>query len=111
MSLEIETQPLPLMMDEDGVVRVGGTRVTIDTVIYAFREGATAEEIAQQYPSLSLADIYSVISYYLNKSNQVNLYLQKRESFSLSVKQQNESRYDPIGIRDRLLARRLSIEK
>jgi uncharacterized protein (DUF433 family) len=111
MSLEIETQPLPLMMDDDGVVRVGGTRVTIDTVIYAFLEGATAEEIAQQYPSLSLADIYSVISYYLNQSDQVNLYLQKRESFSLSVKLQNESRYDPNGIRDRLLARLLSIEK
>jgi uncharacterized protein (DUF433 family) len=111
MSLEIETQPLPLMMDDDGVVRVGGTRVTIDTVIYAFLEGATAEEIAQQYPSLSLADIYSVISYYLNQSDQVNLYLQKRESFSLSVKLQNESRYDPNGIRDRLLARLLSKEK
>ncbi|MEW5830264.1 MAG: DUF433 domain-containing protein, partial [Chloroflexota bacterium] len=53
MTLEIETQPLPLAVDIDGVVRISGTRVTLDTVIYAFLDGATAEEIAQQYPSLS----------------------------------------------------------
>ena len=50
MTLVIGPQPLPLTMDTDGVVRVGGTRVTLDTIIYAFLDGATAEEIVQQYP-------------------------------------------------------------
>jgi uncharacterized protein (DUF433 family) len=65
MSLEISTDPAPLFTDEDGIVRVGGTRVRLDTVAHAFNQGASAEEILQQYPSLALADIYATISYYL----------------------------------------------
>ena len=52
MSLMVMPEPVPLAADRDGVMRVGGTRVTLDTVVAAFREGATAEEITQQYPSL-----------------------------------------------------------
>jgi len=106
MTFVIETQPLPLMLDADGVVRVSGTRVTLDTVIYAYLNGATAEEIAQQYPSLSLPDTYSVIGYYLNQTTKVNHYLHRREGVTAKVKQQNESRFDPRGVRERLLARR-----
>jgi hypothetical protein len=42
-TLMIEVAPVPLEVDADGVVRVGGTRVTLDTIVDAFREGATAE--------------------------------------------------------------------
>jgi len=75
MSLSLATEPIPLMTDLNGVVRVGGTRVTLDTVVGAFREGATAEEIVQQYPSLQLADAYSVIAYYLRHLSEVESYL------------------------------------
>ncbi len=61
MSLAAATEFIPLTVDDDGVIRVGRTHVTLDTVITAFLDGATAEEIAQQYPSLDLADVYSVI--------------------------------------------------
>ena len=49
-SLVIAAEPIPLEADSDGVVRVGGTRVTLGTVVAAFQEGATAEEIVFQYP-------------------------------------------------------------
>ena len=65
MMLVVTDQPIPLIADADNVVRVANTRVTLDTVIAAFREGATPETIAQQYPSLALADVYAVIGYYL----------------------------------------------
>ena len=51
MTLVIEAEPIPLEMHPDGVVRVGGTRVTLDSVVAAFSQGATAEEIVQRYPS------------------------------------------------------------
>ena len=51
----IET--IPLEVDPNGVIRVSKTRVTLDTIVQAFNDGATAEEIAQQYPSVPLADI------------------------------------------------------
>jgi uncharacterized protein (DUF433 family) len=62
MSLAIgQTERLPLTADGQGVIRVAGTRVTLETVALAFERGATAEEIVQQYPTLGLADVYSVL--------------------------------------------------
>jgi len=50
MSLPITQEAAPLTTDPAGLVRVRGSRVTLDTVVYAFREGASAEEIACRYP-------------------------------------------------------------
>ena len=106
MSLKISTDPAPLFTDEDGVVRVGGTRVRLDTVVCAFNEGASAEEILQQYPSLALADIYATISYYLQHRSSVDDYLKERQQEHDRVRQLNESRSDPAGLRERLLKRK-----
>jgi hypothetical protein len=51
MSLSMQAEPIPLRLGPDDTMYVGHTRVTLDTVIEAFQEGATAETIAQQYPS------------------------------------------------------------
>lgn len=106
MSLMIAAEPIPLETDADGVVRVGGTRVTLDTIVAAFEEGLTAEEIVQQYPSLPLADVYAVISYYLHQRPEVEAYLRQRQQQADAIRRQNEARFDPYGVRDRLLARR-----
>lgn len=102
------TDILPLATDADGVVRVGQTRVTLDTIIMAFIDGATAEEIAQAYPSLQLADVYSVIGYYLHHRTDVDAYVRQRAQQAEQVRHQLEARFDPSGVRDRLLARRSS---
>src|SRR4030095_17194777 len=108
MATTLKTQPipLPLKLDKSGVARVGGTRVTLDTVIRAFIRGATAEEIAQQYPSLSLSDVYATISYYLQNRDDVEKYLEKRRKHAQAVKGENQKRFDQSGIRERLLARK-----
>jgi uncharacterized protein (DUF433 family) len=98
--------PIPVSPDADGVFRVGGTRVTIDTVIEAFQEGMTPEGIAEQYPSLSLADVYSAIAYYLYHRDEVEAYLKTRRAHAAEVRRENEARFDPAGVRERLLARR-----
>ena len=108
MTIATATEVIPFQVDADGVARVGGTRVTLDTVIAAFLHGATAEEIAQQYPTLNLADIYYVIGYYLRRPSEVEAYLAQRKAHAEVVRKQNESRFDPQGIRARLLARRAS---
>jgi uncharacterized protein (DUF433 family) len=106
MALTIAQEIIPLQADSGGVVYVAGTRVTLETVIAAFSEGATAEEIAQQYPSLNLADIYAVIGYYLRHSEEVAAYLQQRKVQAVTARKQNELRYDPHGVRSRLMSRR-----
>jgi uncharacterized protein (DUF433 family) len=92
-------------MDKDGVIRVSKTRVTLDTIVAAFDEGATAEEIAQQYPTVPLADVYLVIGYYLHRPKEVEGYLSQRKQLAQEIRQQNETRFNPIGIRARLVAR------
>lgn len=106
MTLMITAEPTPIEEDSNGVVRVAKTRITLDTVITAFLEGCTPEEIAQQYPSLQLSDIYLVIGYYLRHTEEVNTYLAQRQREATQSQQEAEKRFNPIGIRDRLLARR-----
>ncbi len=105
MTLSIVETPAPLRTDADGAVRVGGTRVTLDTVVEAFLEGATAEEIVQQYTSLSLADVYSVIGYYLRQRPAVDAYLEQNQRQAAIIRQKIEAHPDMAGIRERLLAR------
>jgi uncharacterized protein (DUF433 family) len=100
------TDIIPLKMDKDGVIRVSKTRVTLDTLVAAFTEGATAEEIAYQYPSVPLADVYSVIGYYLHRKKEVDAYLRRREKLAKKIRIENETRFNATGIRERLLARR-----
>jgi uncharacterized protein (DUF433 family) len=99
-------EPVPIHTDPDGVVRVAGTRVTLDTIVGAFDAGATAEEIAQQYSSVPLADVYSVITYYLRHKSEVCAYLQRREEQAETVRAEVERRFPTSGLRERLLARR-----
>jgi uncharacterized protein (DUF433 family) len=101
-----KAERVPLSLASDGAIRVGGTRVTLDTLTDAFRDGATAEEIAQQYPRLALADVYSVLGYLLRHEAEVAAYLNQRSEQRKAVQAENQRRFDPAGIRERLLARR-----
>ncbi len=105
MELVIEPTMMPLTVDAHGVVRVGNSRVVLEAVIYAFVDGATAEEIALQYPSLQLADVYATIAYYLHHKAQVDAYLHERDELAKQVQTQIEAVNNPVGVRARLLAR------
>ena len=107
MNLVIEQpQRVPLAPDARGVIRVGGSRVTLDTVAAAFERGATPEEIVQQYPALGLADVYSVVGYLLRHQAEVAAYLSQRAAQASVVRQENEQRSEAEGVRARLMARR-----
>jgi len=97
---------VPLQVDADGVVRVGGTRVTLDTIVVAFQQGATAEEIAEQYPAVALSDVYAAIAFYLRHQSAVDAYLGEGNRQSDALRQRLEAKYDRQEIRNRLLARR-----
>jgi hypothetical protein len=78
----------------------------LDTVVTAFLEGCTPEEIAEQYPSIQLSNIYLVIGYYLRHKDEVDTYLTGRQRQSAQIQKEAEQRFSPVGIRDRLLTRR-----
>lgn len=110
MALTIVAETAPLKIDADGVVTVGNTRVTLDTVIAVFSQGTTAEEIIYRYPSLELADVYAAIAFYLRHRQEVERYLQQRQQQAQAIRKMNEARFDPQGLRERLLARKAQRE-
>jgi uncharacterized protein (DUF433 family) len=59
----------------DGGYWVAGTRVSLDSIVYAFLEGQTAESIAQAFPVLSLEQTYGSIAFYLANRSAVDAYL------------------------------------
>jgi uncharacterized protein (DUF433 family) len=103
-----EASPPPLTTGPDGVVRVTGTRLPLETIVTAFDAGATAEEIAQQYASVDLARVYAVISYVLDHRREVDEYVMRRHDAAVAVRGEIEARFPSDGLRARLLARRSS---
>jgi uncharacterized protein (DUF433 family) len=72
------TVPSDVCKDEHGVYRVGESRVSIDSLVFAFKQGHSAETIQQQYPALQLADVYAAIAFYLRNRNEVEQYLKSQ---------------------------------
>lgn len=106
MSLTISAEQVPLAADQDGVIRVAGTRLPLDNIIIVFNQGATAEEIAQRFPVVDLADVYAVISYYLHHTDEITNYLERRQLQVDEIRGYNEAQFDFRRIREILLARR-----
>jgi uncharacterized protein (DUF433 family) len=96
----------PLSMLPDGAVRVRGTRVSLDSVVHAFDQGCTPEEIKAKYPTLHLADIYAVITFYFRHRDEVHDYLKEGLRKAVEVRRKVEEVCPPDGFRERLLARR-----
>lgn len=103
MNAPVVAPPVPLRKDENNVLLVGNTRIPIDTVVYAFNQGASPEDIVMSYPALSLTDVYAVINYYLHKRDEIDNYICKREMESDKIRNENEKRFPPEGIRTKLL--------
>jgi uncharacterized protein (DUF433 family) len=61
----------------EGGFWVKGSRVSLDSIVYGFLAGQTAESIAQSFPSLSLKQVYGAIAFYLDNREQVDAYLTK----------------------------------
>lgn len=61
----------------DEVYWVAGTRVSLDSVVYAFRRGASPESIQRSFPLLTLEQVYGAITFYLARQNEIDTYLRQ----------------------------------
>ena len=84
--MEILEQNVPLRTDDQGVVRVGNTRVLFELVVRSYLQGHTPEEIVRQYSTLELADVYGALAYFLQHRDQVEEYLEQREEQAAEVR-------------------------
>ena len=106
MTLVIEAETIPIVQTADGAFRIGKTRVTLDTLIVVFNQGLTPEEIVQSYPTLLVADVYAVITYYLRHQDEVDAYIAQNEREAEALQAQFEARFNYKQIRERLRERR-----
>jgi len=91
-----------------GTWRVAGTRVSVESVIHAFWAGATPEEICQDFPTLSLGQVYAVIAYYLSHRPRFDRYLKQEQRVAERLRRRLKRQHrDFLGdLRRRMLARR-----
>src|SRR5438094_7126584 len=106
MALTFDPVAVPLHTDPHGTVRVGGTRVTLETLLASFLDGAAPEQIIQDFDTLKLADVYAVIAYYLTNRQAVDAYLEDQRKKGEEVRRKMEAVFDQAGLKERLLARR-----
>ncbi len=108
-------QTVPLEKWEDGTIRVTGTRVPLDTILYHYNQGAIPEEIVNRFPSVSLEKSYSVIAYYLSHKTELDAYLKEQEEADAAFLKQLEAdpqyQADRVAIRERLTRRWEEMQK
>lgn len=57
---------------DGGGYRVGGTRVSLSSVVHQFRQGATPEAIVEAFPALDLEQVYGAITFYLAHREEID---------------------------------------
>lgn len=83
-------------MDEHGVMRIGNTRVMLDSIVASFNQGLSAETIQQQYPALSLEQVYGAIAYYLAHVSEVSEYLQRQAGVWVAWRARGAEQSSPV---------------
>ena len=106
VSLVIREDPAPIHTDKDGAVRVGKTRVTLETVLNSFKRGDSPRDISDSFPTLQLADLYSVIGYYLRHTEEVEAFLRQSEAEAERIRQKIEAYQNSAEFRARLATQR-----
>ncbi len=102
---EFKATAPPLRWDEAGGIRIGQSRVTLDSLLTAYQNGAPPEEIAVQYSVLDLADVYATIACYLTHRRSIDEYLAQRRRSAQQQRQELAEKHNLHGLRQRLLAR------
>ena len=101
--MTIQAEAPPLDVDDTGTIRVAGTRVTLDTLIELYKDGYTAEELARAFPTLTLADVHTVIGYYLRHRQEVEAYLERQYREGEEIRRKLEALPGHADLRQRLL--------
>lgn len=104
-SEKFQTTSPPFRWDEVGGIRVGASRVTLDSLLASYHNGSTPQEIAIQVSVLRLEDIFTSIAYYLNHRQEIDSYLEQRKQQAQQLRQQLSQKHNLVDMRQRLLAR------
>ena len=77
---------------DDGNYRIAGTRVGLDSIVYAFRDGLSPESIRESFPVLNLEEVYGAITFYLAHQAEIDDYLAEGEKRSDELWRESQDR-------------------
>lgn len=92
-------------------MRVADTRVMLDSVVAGYKEGRSPESIRQEYPSLTLEQVYGAITYYLAHRDEVEAYLRKQDALWERLRREADKHPAPVVERLRALKRGATAER
>lgn len=82
--------------DDHGGYRVSESRIMLESIVTRFREGDSPETIRENYPVLSLEDVYGAITFYLAHRQEVDAYVQGRETAFEGMRTEAENDLPPV---------------
>jgi uncharacterized protein (DUF433 family) len=82
---------IPLNYDDRGTIRVKGSRVTLDTIVIRMQVGDTPEEIHEGFPTVTLAQINTILDWYSNNQVEADEYLHEQEAEAERIRKEIES--------------------
>jgi uncharacterized protein (DUF433 family) len=92
----------------EGAYRIGDSRVSLDSVVYAWRDGLSPEVIRESFPVLSLEEVYGAITFYLANQEEIDKYLSLGETEFETARQQSieQLRQNKPQLHERLIAQK-----
>ena len=78
--------------EREDALWIAGTRVSLDSVVYAYRQGHTPESITQRYPAVTLEQAYGAITFYLSHRDEVDTYLKEGEALAETLRRQTHEK-------------------
>jgi uncharacterized protein (DUF433 family) len=90
-------------VDEHGAMRIANSRVMLDSIVAGFEQGHSPETLQQQYPALSLEEVYGAITYYLAHTDEVHTYLKRQDELWEAWRAKRSTRSSPVVERLRAL--------
>ncbi len=81
--------PVEYVRRIEGQYLVGGTRVSLDSLVYLFREGMSAESMVDSYPALTLEQVHGALAFYLGNQKEIDAYLAEGQRIAESLHEQS----------------------
>jgi uncharacterized protein (DUF433 family) len=80
----------------EGVYRVGDTRFSLDSLVYLFREGMSAEGMVESYPALTLEQVHNALAFYLGNQKEIDAYLEGQRAAQSAHEQSRQTNAELI---------------
>jgi len=112
VNLSLEPRPVPLTRLDNGVYRVTDSRIPLERIVEHYQAGETPEQIVDAYDTLRLADVYTIIGYYLEHREAVEEYVREQEVEGDKMQRMIEAAQPARpGFKEELLRRKALMEK